>query len=111
MNRKTIIAILLLAFSFAAPARLNAEGPHTNPPAPQRLRNLIWRDPGDVARLNLSFAEGGPNAAPKPPFTFVKEDTGGTNPKIDVDPHTFAAKAATAGHTVRVMRPRETIAI
>lgn len=35
----------------------------------------------------------------------------GTNPKINADPHAFAAQAATAGHTVRVMQSGETIEI
>jgi hypothetical protein len=51
---------------------------------PQRHRNLIWRDPGDVRRLDLAWGPGGRAAAPAPPFTFVEEDKGGTNPKIEV---------------------------
>ena len=55
------------------------------PVAPvQRERSVIWRDPGDVRRLNLAWGEGGQAAAPKAPFTFVAEDKGGTNPKIEV---------------------------
>jgi hypothetical protein len=90
VNSKAIIAILLVAFSCAASTGLRADGTITQstftPPTPavQRERNVIWRDPGDVARLNLSWCEGGPDAAPKPPFTFLKEDDSGTNPKIEV---------------------------
>jgi hypothetical protein len=51
---------------------------------PQRHRNVIWRDPGDVRRLDLAWGPGGRAAAPAPPFTFVEEDKGGTNPKIEV---------------------------
>ena len=51
---------------------------------PQRERNVIWRDPGDVRRLNLGWGEGGQAAAPRPPFTFISEDKGGSNPKIEV---------------------------
>lgn len=44
----------------------------------------MWFDPGDVASLDLFWGIGSPDKAPKPPFTFVKEDVSGTNPKIKV---------------------------
>ena len=72
MIRKVIIATLLVTVSLIAPA------------VAQQPKAIIWRDPGDVSRLNLAWGEGGQAAAPKVPFTFVKEDTGGTNPKIEV---------------------------
>jgi hypothetical protein len=82
MSRKVIITISLVVFSFVAPMLPVPSAQGTS--GPQRLRNLIWRDPGDVSRLNLTWAEGGQAAAPKPPFTFIAEDEGGTNPKIEV---------------------------
>ena len=90
MNRKSIIAVSLVAFCFVASAPLSARGPNlarsfgASPPVPQRQVNLIWRDPGDISRRNLAWSEGGPSAAPQAPFTFIKEDKGGTNPKIEV---------------------------
>jgi hypothetical protein len=45
---------------------------------------VIWRSPGLIQRLDLAGGPGGRAGAPKPPFTFVEEDTGGTNPKIEV---------------------------
>jgi hypothetical protein len=50
------------------------------------LPELIWRDPGNVASLNLLYGVGGKEHAPDPngKFTFVKEDTQGTSPKFDV---------------------------
>ena len=44
----------------------------------------LWQDPGDVSKLNLFWGIGSEETAPKPPFTFDKEDTTGTNPKIKV---------------------------
>ena len=44
----------------------------------------LWRDPGAVESLDFTNGPGGAGNAPKPPFTFVEEDTGGTNPKVDV---------------------------
>jgi hypothetical protein len=45
---------------------------------------IIWRDPGPVEQLDLAGGPGGAANAPVPPFTFVEEDTGGSNPKIKV---------------------------
>jgi hypothetical protein len=50
------------------------------------LPELIWRDPGDVASLNLLYGAGGQAHAPDPngKFTFVKENMQGTSPKFDI---------------------------
>jgi hypothetical protein len=56
----------------------------TAPVTAQRSTDVIWRSPGSVSRLDLASGPGGRTGAPKPPFTFVGEDTGGTNPKIEV---------------------------
>jgi hypothetical protein len=45
---------------------------------------MIWQDRGDVSKLDLIHGIGGPDRMPKPPFTFVKEDVSGTNPKVRV---------------------------
>jgi hypothetical protein len=47
---------------------------------------VIWRDPGNVASLNLLYGAGGKDHAPDPngKFTFIKEDAQGTSPKFDV---------------------------
>jgi hypothetical protein len=44
----------------------------------------MWRNPGDVQKLDLASGAGGRNGAPAPPFKFIREDTGGSNPKIEV---------------------------
>jgi hypothetical protein len=51
------------------------------------LPGIIWRDPGDVASLNLLYGAGGKEHAPNPngKYTFVKEDTEGTSPKFDIE--------------------------
>jgi hypothetical protein len=54
-----------------------------NRPADQ-VREVIWRDPGAVERLDFVGGPGGRNGAPRPPFTFLREDDDGTNPKVDV---------------------------
>jgi hypothetical protein len=44
----------------------------------------MWEDRGDIANLDLYWGVGSEEEAPKPPFTFEKEDVSGTNPKIKV---------------------------
>ena len=66
MKRKTAIAMLILAVPFVGglPSRAWETSASNSPP--QRQRNVIWRNAGDVSRLNLAWAEGGAAAAPGP---------------------------------------------
>ncbi len=45
---------------------------------------VIWRDPGDISRRNLTFGPGSAELAPAAPYTFVKEETTGESAKFDV---------------------------
>ncbi|MFY9554195.1 MAG: hypothetical protein WAV47_05680 [Blastocatellia bacterium] len=44
----------------------------------------VWHDPGAVEGLDFVNGKGGAKLAPRPPFTFLEEDSAGTNPKINV---------------------------
>lgn len=44
---------------------------------------VLWRDPGNIASLDLYYGQGGKDGEPAPPFTFEGEDKHGTNPKFD----------------------------
>jgi hypothetical protein len=57
-------------------------GGNTNLTLP--ARKVIWHDPGAVETLNFAAGPGGVAGAPKPPFTFIEEDLGGSNPKVKV---------------------------
>lgn len=48
------------------------------------LVSTLWQKPDPVQTLDFASGVGGPSKAPKPPFTFVKENLGGHNPKIQV---------------------------
>ena len=52
--------------------------------AANRLPAVLWRDPGDIASLDLLNGEGGSKDAPDPQadYTFVNEDMNGTSPKF-----------------------------
>jgi hypothetical protein len=46
--------------------------------------DALWRYPDDIASRNLFYGPGGKQHEPHGPFTFVKEDLNGTNPKFVV---------------------------
>ena len=48
------------------------------------VRHVLWRDPGNVAALDLGEGPGGAEARPVPPFRFVEEHLGGTQPCMSV---------------------------
>lgn len=44
----------------------------------------LWSQPVDVTTWNLFYGSGGKQHEPHGPFTFIKEDMNGSNPKYDV---------------------------
>ena len=42
----------------------------------------LWRDPGPIAARDLLWGSGAAASAPKPPFKFLEEDKGGSQPKV-----------------------------
>jgi hypothetical protein len=51
--------------------------------APARSQTL-WKEPPPVSMSDWTWGPGGPDSAPRPPFTFLKEKMDGTNPKVEV---------------------------
>ena len=45
---------------------------------------VLWRDPGEIEKLDLFHGPGGPLGKPKPPFHFVEEHSTGTSPSVSV---------------------------
>jgi hypothetical protein len=76
------------------------------------LRHRLWRDPGEVERLDMTSGPGGASQTPVAPFTFIEEHSDGTQPCIsvgdangrrwrvkwghEVQPETFAVRLAWA---------------
>jgi hypothetical protein len=82
---RSVLMLLLIALptSFSAQKHANA----TDTANAANLREVIWRDPSDMASLNLFYGAGGKEHAPDPqgPFMFVKEEMQATSPKFDVE--------------------------
>lgn len=45
---------------------------------------VLWRQPDDIASRDLFYGPGGKKDEPQGPFTFIKEDLDGSNPKFTV---------------------------
>ncbi len=67
----------------------------------RRANSVLWRDPGDVARLDLRYGAGGRALAPRPPFQFVKEDSSGSTPKVRVRDEAGREWVVKFGHEAR----------
>ncbi len=84
INLSIILVLLLLALS--APIAAEERDTNKREGNPASLPNVIWRDSGNAASLNLLYGVGGKEHAPDPngTYAFVKEDLEGTSPKFDV---------------------------
>lgn len=68
----------------AATTEAPAKKDNDSPVAPSRLTHpVLWHQPADISTEDLFYGQGGKKHQPVPPFTFVEEDKGGTNPKFD----------------------------
>ena len=80
-----VLIVLMLAAPFIAQKKEKNIGKEKEKNT-ATLPEVIWRDPGDVASLNLLYGLGGKEHAPDPngQFTFVAEDLEKTSPKFDI---------------------------
>ncbi len=86
-GRKSLTAILLITFvclvTASSPSGTHAIQKKKEPVQPGTP--VIWRNPGDVAKLDFVGGAGGREKAPKPPFAFIEENLSGSNPKVRVE--------------------------
>jgi hypothetical protein len=45
---------------------------------------ILWREPRPATISDWTWGPGGQEMVPRPPFRFIKEKLGGTNPKVEV---------------------------
>jgi hypothetical protein len=77
MRQLPLAAAILTISAVTVPAQI-AQHQHSARQA------VLWTDPGSIASRDLFLGSGAEERAPKSPFTFVKEDTDGTQPKVIV---------------------------
>jgi len=84
---KRLGAVWLLA-ALAGPWTASAQKSYVAPGVAgeitQPVLTELWREPKDIRSQDLFYGPGGKEHQPHGPFTFVKEDLDGSNPKYDV---------------------------
>jgi len=87
-KRGKIIAVLLAAIVLSFPAPGVTKKSKQSPEAKGEMTGegpaVLWRNPADIASRNLFYGPGGEKNQPHGPYTFVKEDLDGSNPKFVV---------------------------
>src|ERR1041385_4592782 len=77
-----VLPVVWLAFipAIASDVKEKQSGKLATPHGPA----VIWTNPADIETRDLFYGAGGSAHVPRAPFTFLKEDLGGSNPKFDV---------------------------
>src|SRR5438270_6012359 len=75
--REALVMLHLLLALILSPATGRAEPVSGS-------RSVLWQAPRPLTMSDWVWGPGGEAHAPQPPFRFVRENLGGTNPKIDV---------------------------
>jgi hypothetical protein len=86
MRSVRILAVAFLASAAIYPADVAKKNlvPRSQSARAEDSKAVIWRDPADIATRNLYYGSGGEENQPHGPYTFVKEDLKGSNPKFTV---------------------------
>ena len=77
--------------------RINRAGPRPL----HAVKHVLWRDPGEVATRDLRHGPGGADLKPAPPFTFIEEHAGGSQPCVSVRDARGRRWRVKWGHEVR----------
>ena len=87
ISGKTLIGVWALAALAGAPSAIAQKryvAPGVAGEITRPVLTELWREPKNIPSENLFYGPGGKEHEPKGPFTFVKEDLDGTNPKFNV---------------------------
>ena len=84
--RWALLRVAAVGLCCAAVTSLNGCGVTTqrHAPEPSAAQRVLWRDPGPIAALDLSWRDRTELKRPVPPFTFVKEDFSGSHAKVHI---------------------------
>jgi hypothetical protein len=79
-----LIAALAMMLPVSGAVKKTHGGPGVRGEGPANLHAVLWRGPDDIPSRNLYWGPGGEAHQPAGPFTFLKEDLDGSNPKFTV---------------------------
>jgi hypothetical protein len=84
--RNILLALLLSTCLLANPGAVKKKDKRekSEEEFTSNLLTLLWREPSDIADRDLYFGPGGESHQPHGPFTFIKEDLEGSNPKFSI---------------------------
>src|SRR3982751_1474294 len=83
--QRLLVPAILLSTLVALPVMAQKSKSKSKAKVPKPVGTpVIWRDPGSISNLNLTFGPGSPELAPVGPFTFLKEEVTGESAKFDV---------------------------
>ena len=83
-SRRSFLMAILMVLLISSVIASSTPAVQDNKKAAQTATPLIWRDPGNVEKLDFISGPGGRDKAPKPPFAFIEENLSGSNPKVRV---------------------------
>src|SRR6266542_3371656 len=64
-------------------ARVAKTDPNKPVPRDALANPVLWQQPEDISRKDLFYGQGCAHRQPRPPFTFIREETVGHSPKFD----------------------------
>lgn len=84
--RNILLALLLSTSLLAGPGAVKKKdkAEKSGEEITSNAVTLLWRQPTDIVYRDLYFGPGGEAHQPRGPFTFIKEDMDGSNPKFSV---------------------------
>ncbi|MEO6212108.1 MAG: hypothetical protein ABIP65_00650 [Vicinamibacterales bacterium] len=74
------IALVHLAWRTVGAWKIRQAGPRPM----LAVKEVLWRDPGAVETLDLRMGPGGADFTPAPPYSFIDEHFGGSQPSVSV---------------------------
>jgi hypothetical protein len=104
---RTLVAVLIVVAFGTGQAAVRASAPSAQdhePTAPAMRTQeaaVLWRDPGEVEKLDFANGPGGLLDRPEPPFRFVKENMAGSTAKVRVVDSNGVAWMVKFGEEVR----------
>jgi hypothetical protein len=79
------LAAIVTVVTFVYPAVVRGKNGAAIPVETTRAAaGRLWQEPADIASRDLYYGPGGRDHQPRGPFTFLKEDRNGSNPKFTI---------------------------